>query len=264
MKIRILSDIHTEFDNPSGSFVIPVHEDDSDTVLVLAGDVGLGKTRATLDGVFEQAQRFREVVMVMGNHEYYGSSIKNGRVKVEDAMYQYDNIRLLENDFLLVEDTVFIGATLWTSFCNRSRSDMADAKQFMNDYRIIRHGPDSEPWLRKLDPEDTAIMHDKSVKYIFDAIKFHKSQGYKVCVVTHMGPSYMSVSPKFRASGLNSSYVTDLEDEITASAPELWIHGHTHESFDYNIGDTRVIVNPRGYFGHEINRHFDPNLSVTI
>lgn len=30
-------------------------------------------------------------------------------------------------------------------------------------------------------------------------------------------------------------------------APMLWVHGHTHEAFDYRIGNTRVIVNPRAY-----------------
>jgi predicted phosphodiesterase len=29
----------------------------------------------------------------------------------------------------------------------------------------------------------------------------------------------------------------------------LWIHGHTHDPFDYEINGTRVICNPRGYPG---------------
>jgi len=32
---------------------------------------------------------------------------------------------------------------------------------------------------------------------------------------------------------------------------KLWIHGHTHESFDYMVGDTRIVCNPRGYIGYE-------------
>jgi hypothetical protein len=31
----------------------------------------------------------------------------------------------------------------------------------------------------------------------------------------------------------------------------LWTHGHTHEDFDYHIGSTRVVCNPRGYVGYE-------------
>ena len=29
--------------------------------------------------------------------------------------------------------------------------------------------------------------------------------------------------------------------------PKLWIHGHTHCKFDYNIGNTRIVTNPSGY-----------------
>jgi hypothetical protein len=32
---------------------------------------------------------------------------------------------------------------------------------------------------------------------------------------------------------------------------KLWTHGHTHELFDYMIGDTRVVCNPRGYINYE-------------
>lgn len=49
------------------------------------------------------------------------------------------------------------------------------------------------------------------------------------------------------------SYETDpiaLESLITRA--DLWLHGHTHESFDYTLGggkgrNTRVLCNPRGY-----------------
>jgi hypothetical protein len=27
----------------------------------------------------------------------------------------------------------------------------------------------------------------------------------------------------------------------------LWVHGHTHSSFDYLLNGTRVVCNPRGY-----------------
>ena len=32
---------------------------------------------------------------------------------------------------------------------------------------------------------------------------------------------------------------------------KLWTHGHTHENFDYMIGSTRIVCNPRGYDGYE-------------
>jgi len=31
------------------------------------------------------------------------------------------------------------------------------------------------------------------------------------------------------------------------SLTDLWIHGHVHNSFDYMVGSTRVVVNPGSY-----------------
>ena len=28
---------------------------------------------------------------------------------------------------------------------------------------------------------------------------------------------------------------------------DLWIHGHSHQAVDYEIANTRVLSNPRGY-----------------
>jgi hypothetical protein len=34
---------------------------------------------------------------------------------------------------------------------------------------------------------------------------------------------------------------------------KLWTHGHTHHEFEYVIGETKVVCNPRGYIGYEAN-----------
>jgi len=45
------------------------------------------------------------------------------------------------------------------------------------------------------------------------------------------------------------------------------LHGHVHDSFDYQIAGCRVVANPAGYwhsyFGLE-NKQFNPNLIVEI
>ena len=33
---------------------------------------------------------------------------------------------------------------------------------------------------------------------------------------------------------------------LDGSRAQLWIHGHTHDSFDYVVNGTRVVCNPRG------------------
>ena len=81
-------------------------------------------------------------------------------------------------------------------------------------------------------------------------------------VVTHHAPSRASVAPRFAGQRLNPAFVSGLESLIEAGRPSLWVHGHTHTSFDYRLGKTRVICNPRGYPGE--NPDFRPGLVVEV
>ncbi len=50
---------------------------------------------------------------------------------------------------------------------------------------------------------------------------------------------------------------------------EYWIHGHTHDSFDYGLGMCRVMCNPRGYpvnrmTGTYENPNFNPQLIIGV
>ena len=54
---------------------------------------------------------------------------------------------------------------------------------------------------------------------------------------------------------------------------DLWIHGHTHDSFDYEVGDAQksvqVIGNPRGYPQSRVtdtyeNSNFNPKLLIDL
>ena len=46
--------------------------------------------------------------------------------------------------------------------------------------------------------------------------------------------------------------------------PALWVHGHMHESYDYEVYGTRVVCNPRGYAPDALNPDFWPDLVVDI
>ena len=85
-------------------------------------------------------------------------------------------------------------------------------------------------------------------------------------VVTHFAPSAGSIAPRFAGSPLNACFVSDLESLVERSGAALWIHGHTHDSFDYPLGKTRVLANPRGYVREGVaeNAAFDPGLTLRV
>jgi len=63
---------------------------------------------------------------------------------------------------------------------------------------------------------------------------------------------------------LTPAYASRLENLICAHEPALWVHGHLHDSVDYQLCETRVVCNPRGYLGHALNPNFNPSFVVDV
>ena len=67
-----------------------------------------------------------------------------------------------------------------------------------------------------------------------------------------------------RTDPVSAAFASNMEDFILEHQPRLWVHGHTHESFDYRIGKTRVVFNPRGYASIEENKGFRPDYTLVV
>ncbi len=264
MKILILSDVHAEF----GDFVIPELENEKDIVVILAGDIGLIKKPYTYeDFIANTCDRFKRVIWILGNHELYGALFTTALAKLWNATLEHENLEVVEKETIVIDNVAFICATLWTSMDNNNIMTMNEAKIWMNDYKYIRTGPESEPWRQKLAPLDTMADHMRAKEFIFPEIAKQKEDGKRVMVVTHHLPSFLSIPDEFRGNSLNGAYASELFEDIMDSQPNVWVHGHTHASMDYLIGDTRVICNPRGYVGRkpeDLNDDFNPTLTVEL
>jgi Icc-related predicted phosphoesterase len=254
MKLAILSDLHLEFFRGQA---LPKFPTDAD-VVILAGDIHLGAR-----GVDWAGMEFRQrVIMTMGNHEAYDQDLAETIRGMRDAAVD-TNVRVLENDIVEIGGVRFIGCTLWTDFALWGPASIDEAFEYadklMTDYRLIRVGQ------RPLRAADTRTIHLASRKWLEDALA--KPHDGPTVVVTHHLPSKRSVAEKFLVnqedSWLSAAFASSLDELIERFQPEIWVHGHTHESCDYKIGKTRVVCNPRGY-RHEMNPQFDPNLTVTL
>ena len=134
---------------------------------------------------------------------------------------------------------------------------MQNARKNMNDFVLIKKEDGT-----RLMPEETVDQFQESKKYIFDALA--NAGGNKTVVVTPHGVSPRSIHEKFRGDSLNYAFMTDISNEIIEHGPNLWVHGHTHNSFDYTLGRTRVVVNPYGYKDVEVNPQYDRQLTVEL
>jgi len=228
MIVKFASDLHLEFDTPKSVF-----KEESGDILILAGDIVDGKLKG-LDTLKYISSNFNHVIMIMGNHEHYRGRFDLTYNKLKNELP--NNIHLLENDIINIDGQRFLGCTLWTWM---NEVDSYFAKVRMNDYRVKTK---YKGIYRKLNPSDTIRCHMQSALWLESNVKEDD------IVVTHHAPSFMSCNPDYTG---NTAYATDLSDIMLDCNPSHWIHGHMHEAVDYKIGNTHVISNPMGYFGHE-------------
>jgi hypothetical protein len=120
----------------------------------------------------------------------------------------------------------------------------------------------------RLVPEHTVTEHIKTKQlFQFYLEENRRKKNLPVVVCTHHSPSKASTHPRYADDTImNGAYSSDISEFILDN-PEIkaWTHGHTHDTFDYMIGECRIICNPRGYAGYE-NRseHFDPEFGFEI
>lgn len=247
MKLHILSDLHTEFADFSPPDV------DAD-IVILAGDIGVG-----LGCIEWAANNFPKtpVIYVPGNHEYYLHDIG----VTDDLIRQSPkNIHVLNNDKMVFNGVRFLGSTLWTDFRLHGEGEAwfarQRARQLIEDFASISNSK------RRFTPEDSVELHEASKAWLVNELE-RKFQGSTV-VVTHHLPASTSIAKRYANDPLNPAFASRLEDIIEKHRPKLWIHGHTHVPCDYELFNTRVVCNPRGYPRENQGSGFRDNLVVRL
>lgn len=250
MKLNVLSDLHLSL----GALALP--ENDADAV-ILAGDVARPREALSWASGFA-----KPVLYVPGNHEFYGGSIA-GTVDELKRLSAGTNIQVLDNDEVILEGVRFLGTTLWTDFMlfgegAKRATAMQEAQRFMRDFSRIRIG--DAPFT----PEASAALFNRYAAWL--GSRLAERHAGPTVVITHHAPSSKSIHPRFADSLMNACFVSDAERLIDGSRARLWIHGHTHDSFDYFVNGTRVLCNPRGYAKSGVNENplFDANLLVSV
>lgn len=241
VRVLAMSDIHLEF--ADFTLNISVWPD----LVVLAGDMGSGI--AGMGFARSQIPRSVPVVVVAGNHEFYGSSIDVVMHALRTSAEVLDNVHFLEREEIIIplqgRSVRILGAMLWTDFALRGADrrdvDMAVAANRINDFRLITFRG------RVLTPRDTIDFHEATRGWL-DA-RLAQSHDGPTVVVTHHSPSARSEQPRYARGELTAAFHSDLEWMIEKHQPDFWIHGHSHWSVDYHIGRTRIFSNQRGYPG---------------
>lgn len=266
MKIAYCSDLHLEFDD------INLQNTEGAEVLVLAGDIlvaqdlhdhpppqvpypkeiinTLGsrqlKAQQYRDFIARCAFQFPQVVVVAGNHEFYHGKWVGSIETLRQEYGRFPNVHYLERDIFRHGGILFVGFTLWTDLNRGDPMTFHAISDLMNDYHVIRN---DELGYTKLRPAHTVSRHRASIEYL--KIILSDNRDIPTVVVGHHAPSHLSIREEYKHEYIsNGAYHSDLSN-IMLDNPQikLWFHGHMHNVFDYTIGDTRVLCNPRGYSG---------------
>lgn len=278
MKVHAISDLHLELGTehdvpelPGGDLLILA----GDTIVCrhlerkLTDEISVGKRAIYTDFFRRQVSKYEHALVLLGNHEHYGSIIEDTPDLYRDFLAEHaPHARLLDNETAHIGGWTFIGSTLWAP-CERKSQPWIERyiADRMNDFRLIRtremsrndwsDGKSAAAILvqgRRLTTADIRARHNRSVRWIRGAV----AAADRAIVITHHAPSIRS-STKYQMVGsidgdhLTSAYCSN-QDKWIKIYPQIayWVHGHTHVQADYTIGSTRVMTNQRGYIGREI------------
>jgi Icc-related predicted phosphoesterase len=254
MRLWVISDLHLDVNRDR----VPLAAVAAD-VAVIAGDLMEG-TEHAIDWLARVIRPRMPVVFVAGNHEFYGSLYRE-EIACGRAAARAAGINLLENDCVEIGGARFVGGTMWTDFAIDGHDNVETAMMFcsraLNDHARI--GWDDFV-VHRFMPEHARDLHLGTRATISDVCA--RTFDGPTIVVTHHAPHPRSIAERFQASPVNAGFVSDLTELIQAARPALWVHGHTHNSFDYRVGTTRVVCNPHGYGA--VNAGFDPGLVIEV
>jgi len=248
LRLHVVSDLHLSMQG----LTLPEVQAD---VTILAGDIARPQAAMQWAGGLP-----RPVLYVPGNHEFYGGDVPGVREQLALAAARH-GVELLDQRAMVINGVRFLGTTLWTDFelfgTEQREQAMEQTGRFMRDFQVIRNGDGS-----RFTPLDAVALFRQQYDWL-DATLDEPFDGPTV-VITHHAPSLRSVHPRFEDSLVSAGFVSDCTGLMGRAC--LWIHGHTHDSFDYAVRGTRVLCNPRGYCRDGVNENpaFDPAFCVDI
>jgi predicted phosphodiesterase len=252
MKINVLSDLHLG----QGQLAWPANDAD---LVILAGDIA-----RPAQAIEWAAGLGKPVLYVPGNHEFYGASLGATRAALRQ-LAAGSAVRVLDDDQAVIAGVRFLGSTLWSDFmlfgADGKAAAQAEALRSIRDFSRIFV---DDALQQTFTPDDSAGLFARHARWL--AQRLAQPHDGPTVVITHHAPATGSIHPRFAGSPINACFVSDASHLLGGSQVQLWIHGHTHDSFDYQVNGTRVVCNPRGYARNGVNENarFDPDFIVEL
>ena len=259
VRIQILSDLHLELLNMSQLWfrVYPIDCD----ILCICGDIGDPYSDAFWSFIDYARNRARYVLLVTGNHDYWGSGTEqidftlkqriSGMDKpFEQKLRAMNNVFHLQKDIFFYGGYAFIGCTLWSNIPAQYWDMLAGFPDFSR--------------IQNFSPLAMNINHDDHKKWLKNSLEECKRRELKPIVLTHYSPVHnITTSPRYKNDISQHMFCTDMSELFPLV--HTWLYGHTHYDVDghlFRVKDhsTIFITNQKGY-PDSVNKTFDPKLT---
>jgi Icc-related predicted phosphoesterase len=250
--LQLASDLHVDFHADKGVAIINELAANADKVdyLIIAGDLCSSQYKGRIPETLKRlCDKFKHVIFITGNHEYYGSSFGEVDNLIRDMddpnlpTYIPNLITLQAGKVHKIGEYEIIGDTAW--FQNTGAAKLFT--NYLNDFFEIRN-------FAKL-----VYKREEACRKFLEA-KVNKNS----IVVTHHLPTPECISQRFKTSNINCYFLNDYSELIRNRSPLIWMFGHTHDSVDMKLHNTRLICNPLGYRGEHSNLTFNPSLLIEV
>ena len=237
MKLQIASDLHLEYhpgNLPPPHMFTPVPDRD---LLILAGDVGIHRLARPF---IKRELQHSPVVYVPGNHEYH-TSLERHYVDADWFAFSglYPHFHYLVAQAATINGLRLWGAPWYSNFW--SIDSIIKINHLCKGIQDFKPRHNAAQW--------TPAAH--RAEHLAQTKELEHYAGTLDLVVTHWPPTPGAIHPVYKHDLHNPYFYNDHAALVRRINAPLWISGHTHESFDYRVGNTRIVGNPAGYPGEE-------------
>lgn len=248
---QYFSDVHTEFymNNPGKIKKLKINS--LAPYLILAGDIGYPSNQLYANFMDILSKKFDKIFLISGNHEYYDTHNRNVHGNkwmqhtdddIQKIVSKYKNIIFLQNQSYNLEDTniTIFGGTFWSKI-----NPNENVQNIISDYHCIPN----------FTPKISTELHNLAIEKLTNDIGTNPTRDF--IVISHHMPLYSLIHTKYKNSGYNSAFATDID---LAMHPQIkaWFYGHTHIPCEF----MKFHANPIGYPDENINSNFNKVIDV--
>jgi predicted phosphodiesterase len=230
--IQYISDIHLE--HLSSIPFEKISRLENATVFVLAGDIGRPNSKLYKELIEWASATFEHVLVVLGNHECYGSSVDEAFDELKNAAEGFGNVHVLHRTVWMHpnQKLVFAGATLWSEM-NEQAYKLLNDRQYISSYKTSQ----------RMMHTDFLRLHKEDLKFFENVLKDYNL--YHIVCISHHAP-LVKMNGKYEGNEVSTGFCTDLS-RLFKPPLAAWICGHTHQSICIKENNISCVSNCLGY-----------------